>query len=213
MKNPVYLILLAAIVISGLIPAGMCAEPVGDAGSGFITVTNPPVAEFFTSTQFGTAPLLITFSDRSQGSPPLTYLWEFGDGSTSTDQNPTHAYTRDGRYAVSLSVTNRYGTDTKTIPDFISVGTMPAASFYAAPLQGTIPLTVNFTDTSGNGVTSWHWDFGDGTTSSAQNPTHIYTKTGTYTVSLSTVNRYGEGYRSMPGLINARLNSQHGIFC
>ncbi len=87
----------------------------------------------------------------------------------------------------------------------MSVGSIPAASFYATPTQGTIPLTVDFTDTSGSGVTSWNWNFGDGGTSNVQNPSHTYTKTGTYSVSLSTVNRYGEGHSTGPGLINTGM--------
>jgi hypothetical protein len=116
MKNHVRFILLVAVVFCCLIPAGTLAAGVNDSGSGFIVVTNPPVADFYTSTQFGTAPLLVTFSDRSLGSPPFSYLWEFGDGSTSTEQNPTHSYTRDGLYTVSLTVTNQYGTDKKRLP-------------------------------------------------------------------------------------------------
>jgi len=198
-----HLLLLIGIVFCGLIPVGTLAITDGESGSGFIIVTNPPVADFFTNTQFGTAPLLVSFSDRTRGSLPLIYFWEFGDGSTSTEQNPSHSYARNGRYAVSLTVTNKYGTDKKTIPEFVSVGTIPAASFYAAPVQGTIPLTVKFTDSSGSGITSWHWNFGDGTTSTAQNPFHTYTKEGIFTVSLDTMNRYGEGHSTRAGLINA----------
>lgn len=203
MKQLIQSILLMAIVFCGLIPTGTLAAPSGEPVSGFIVVTNPPVADFFTNTRFGTAPLLVSFADRSQGSLPLNYFWEFGDGSTSTEQNPTHSYTGNGRYTVSLTVKNKYGTDKKTIPEFVSLETIPAASFYATPAQGTIPLTVKFTDTSGSGIISWHWDFGDGTTSSIQNPSHTYTKTGTYTVSLDTKNRYGEGHRTENNLINA----------
>jgi PKD repeat protein/Zn-dependent protease len=198
-----HLLLLIGIVFCGLIPAGTLAITDGESASGFIIVTNPPVADFFTNTQFGTAPLLVSFSDRTRGSLPLNYIWEFGDGSTSTEQNPTHSYARNGRYTVSLTVTNKYGTDKKTIPEFVSVGTIPAASFYATPVQGTIPLTVKFTDSSGTGITSWHWNFGDGTTSTAQNPSHTYTKEGFFTVSLDTMNRYGEGHSTRVGLINA----------
>lgn len=203
MRHILHSILFIAIIFCAFIPSGTLAASTEELESGFIVVTNPPVADFFTVTQYGTAPLLVSFSDRSKGSLPINYLWEFGDGSTSTEQNPTHAYTGNARYSVSLTVTNKYGTDKKTIPDFISVGTTPSASFYATPTQGTIPLTVQFTDTSGPGITSWHWNFGDGVSSSAQNPSHTYTKTGIYTISLDTINRFGEGHRTSAGLINA----------
>jgi PKD repeat protein/Zn-dependent protease len=203
MKHLTHFVLLFAIFFCGLIPAYAHAAPSDEAGSGFIVVTNPPSADFFTNTESGTAPLLVSFSDRSSGSMPLNYFWEFGDGSTSTEPNPSHTYTGNGGYAVSLTVTNKYGTDKKTVPAFISVGRTPAASFHAAPTQGTIPLTVTFSDTSGAGVTTWHWDFGDGIRSSLQNPTHTYTKTGIYPVSLDTTNRYGDGHLTKPGFIHA----------
>jgi PKD repeat protein len=202
MKNPTYLILLIAIVFCVLIPAGTLAAPAEVTDSGYIVVTNPPVADFFTSTQSGTPPLPVTFSADAKGSPPFTYFWDFGDGSTSRDQNPTHVYSGNGKYAVTLTVTNRYGSDTKTVQDFVAVGSTPSASFYVLPIQGTPPLAVNFTDTSGFGVISWKWDFGDGATSTVQNPGHVYTKPGSYTVSLTTVNRFGEGHSIRPGLIN-----------
>ena len=201
MKNLIFFILLFAIVSCGLIPLAVASDPAPDLQSGFITVTNPPVADFFTTTQYGIAPLRVSFSDRSRGSLPMTYLWSFGDGTISTDQNPTHAYAVNGNYTVSLAVTNRFGTDTKTVPAFISLGTTPAAAFYASPTQGTIPLTVAFTDSSGAGVTSWHWDFGDGSNASVQNPVHTYTKSGTFSVSLDTTNRFGDGHIRKSALI------------
>jgi PKD repeat protein len=201
MKHPIRLVLLIVIAFLGLIPTGIIAAPDGESGSGFIVVTNPPVADFFTTTSSGIAPLLVSFSDRTQGSHPLNYFWEFGDGSSSNEQNPTHAYAGNGRYTVSLTVTNKYGTDKKTISEFISVGDLPSVSFSATPLQGTIPLTVRYTDTSDSGITSWHWNFGDGVTSSIQNPSHTYTKTGIYTVSLDTTNLYGNGQVTKPGFI------------
>ena len=59
---------------------------------------------------------------------------------------------------------------------------VPTASFTAAPTSGTAPLTVQFTDTSTGGPTSWAWDFGDGSTSTAQNPGHVYASAGSYSV-------------------------------
>jgi hypothetical protein len=139
MKCLMHIILLAAIVFSGLIPAGTRADPSGESQSGFIVVTNPPVADFFTNTQFGTAPLVVSFSDLSEGSLPMNYFWEFGDGSTSAEQNPTHIYTGISMYNVSLTVTNRYGTDKKIIPEFVSVGTIPAAPFTLLPHKEQFP--------------------------------------------------------------------------
>jgi len=69
--------------------------------------------------------------------------------------------------------------------------TPPVADFSGTPTEGTAPLTVQFTDESTNTPTSWSWNFGDGETSEEQNPTHIYTKAGTYTVTLTATNEGG----------------------
>ena len=61
----------------------------------------------------------------------------------------------------------------------------PVANFSGSPTSGTEPLTVNFTDLSTGSITSWAWTFGDGGTSTAQNPSHTYTSAGTYTVALT----------------------------
>jgi PKD repeat protein len=70
-------------------------------------------------------------------------------------------------------------------------GPAPTASFTATPTTGSVPLAVNFTDTSTGGPTSWAWDFGDGGTSTAQSPSHTYTSTGTFTASLTATNDLG----------------------
>jgi trimeric autotransporter adhesin len=70
-------------------------------------------------------------------------------------------------------------------------GPAPTANFTATPTSGTVPLTVNFTDTSAGGPTSWAWDFGDGGTSTAQSPSHTYTSTGTFTAGLTATNELG----------------------
>jgi PKD repeat protein len=70
-------------------------------------------------------------------------------------------------------------------------GTAPVASFTATPTSGSAPLTVNFTDASTGDTTSWAWDFGDGETATAQNPSHTYTTAGTYTATLTASNEVG----------------------
>lgn len=77
----------------------------------------------------------------------------------------------------------------------------PATAFTATPITGRAPLTVQFTDLSGGLPTSWHWDFGDGTTSNDRNPTHTYTKPGIYTVALTVSNAYGKVTETKAGLI------------
>jgi len=90
----------------------------------YITVTeqagNPPTAEFSANTISGEAPLEVQFTDLSADNP-TSWLWNFGDGSTSTAQNPSYTYHVPGMYTVSLTATNSYGSDTVTKVDYITV--------------------------------------------------------------------------------------------
>ncbi len=179
--------------------------PATGPGSGFIVVASAPAADFYTATQVGTAPFRVSFFDRSEGSLPLGYLWNFGDGTTSQEQNPTHIYATNGKYIVMLTVTNSFGQDTKSLTGFIAVGDPPVPDFSASPSQGNIPLTVAFTGMSNGTTNSWRWDFGDGTSASVQNPIHTYTKPGIYTVTLSGANEFGTGHITKSGIINTGM--------
>jgi PKD repeat protein len=152
----------------------------------------PPVAEFVGSPTSGLVPLTVNFTDQSTGGP-TSWSWTFGDGGTSTAQNPSYEYTAAGTYTVSLTATNAYGNDTETKTNYITVSDPPppVAAFSGTPTSGDAPLTVNFTDESTGSPTSWSWTFGDGGTSTAQNPSYEYTAAGTYTVSLTATNAYG----------------------
>jgi PKD repeat protein len=164
-------------------------------------VTNPPSADFFTSTRYGSAPFTVSFSDSSRGREPFTYLWEFGDGATSDRKNPSHTYKSPGEYDVRLTVTNIYASDTKTVPAYIGVGDAPVAGFITSAGAGTAPLSVLFTDASRNRPTAWAWDFGDGTTSAEMNPSHTYAAPGTYTVRFSVSNHFGTDEVVKAGLV------------
>lgn len=140
---------------------------------------------------FGCGPLTNNFTQSSTNAGAGTidsYLWDFGDGNTSTAENPTHTYDNSGTYSVSLTVTNSVGcssTDTKT--NFVQV-VGPDPNFGADTLTADCgPLTVNFSDSTifSAPITSWAWSFGDGGTSNLQNPTHTYTTTGNFDVSLT----------------------------
>jgi len=197
-------ILLFAILICCCIPVMVNAAPANTTpAAGFITVTNTPVADFFTSSRYGPSPFTVSLADSSHGSMPMIYHWEFGDGASSTMQNPTHTYLSNGEYTVSLTVTNQYGSDTKTVAAFIGAGFPPEANFSASPFDGNIPLTVSFTDLSKNTPTDWMWDFGDGATSTDQNPVHTYTLAGTYDVRLKVSNHFGNDAFFRKNYINA----------
>ncbi|HLF29248.1 MAG TPA: PKD domain-containing protein, partial [Anaerolineae bacterium] len=154
----------------------------------FTTLRVRDSANFVASPLSGTVPLSVTFSDLST---PLggieAWLWDFGDGSTSTAQNPTQVYTQPGSYTVTLTVAAGSDVYTKTRPAYIEVASNIALDFSGQPVTGTAPLTVNFTNLSTplGEVDAWLWDFGDGITDTLQNPTHVYPQAGTYTVTLT----------------------------
>ncbi|PAV14145.1 hypothetical protein ASJ81_15465 [Methanosarcina spelaei] len=171
----------------------------------YITVkTAPvkPVAAFSASPTSGYAPLKVTFTDKSANSP-TSWKWTFGDGKTSTTKSPAYTYTKAGKYTVSLTVKNAAGSSSKTIKNYIVVNTLkaPVASFSAKPTSGKVPLNVQFTDKSSNSPTSWKWNFGDGTYSTAKNPVHKYSKAGKYTVSLTVKNAKGSNTKTISGYI------------
>ncbi len=156
-----------------------------------------PSAQFSASPLSGPEPLTVDFSENSTSYDGIaSWLWDFGDGQTSTEQNPSHQYAQDGVYTVSLSVTESDGdSDTEARAGYIAVSdTGPSAEFSASPLSGGEPLTVSFSDgsTSYDGIASWLWDFGDGQTSTEQNPTHQYAQDGVYTVSLTVTEADGD---------------------
>ena len=151
-----------------------------------------PVANFAAPVVSGASPLIVEFTDLSVG-VPTNWGWDFGDGTTSNERCPTHVYTDSGTYSVSLTVSNALGTDELTRTDYVAVDVIPpVADFTADPTSGLSPLPVQFTDTSRGGhPTSWSWDFGDGGTSSAQHPNHLYAGSGTFTVELTVSNAFG----------------------
>ncbi|NRA75536.1 MAG: HYR domain-containing protein [Planctomycetes bacterium] len=150
-----------------------------------IVVTAPaPVADFLANPTSGTYDLVVDFTDSSTG-PIDSRLWDFGDGSTSTESNPSHTYTIAGTFTVSLTVTGPGGIDTMVCASCIEVeDPPPTAGFDIDPTSGIHDLLVSFTDASTGVITMRQWDFGDGGSSLEQNPTHLYTEAGLYTVTL-----------------------------
>ena len=178
-----------------------------DKGSNTVTKTDyiqvmidKPIAVFSASPTSGKAPLTVIFTDKSTGIP-TKWQWSFGDGSSSFIQNPTHKYSKTGKYTVSLTVKNAKGSNTVTKTDYITVIDKPVAAFSASPISGKAPLTVIFTDKSTGIPAKWQWSFGDGSSSFVQNPTHKYSKAGKYTVSLTVKNAKGSNNKTMPDYI------------
>jgi PKD repeat protein len=163
-----------------------------------------PVADFAGTPTSGTAPLSVQFTDLSSGGP-TSWLWTFGDGTTSTLRSPSKTYATAGTYTVSLRATNSLGSDTYTRSGYVQVANPlpPVANFSGTPLSGFAPLQVAFTDLSTNGPTSWLWSFGDGTTSTLRNPSKTYTSPGVYSVSLRATNVSGSNTLVRSGYVNA----------
>ncbi|MCS3800028.1 PKD domain-containing protein [Niastella sp. OAS944] len=117
------------------------------------------------------------------------WLWDFGDGTTSTLENPTHVYNNTGKYNIKLTVTTTGGcTATTTEIDGVKVGTPPATNFSIGATDVCASSPVNFTDLTPKPVDEWEWDFGDGGSSNIQNPSHLFLDTGTFIVKLTAFN-------------------------
>ena len=153
----------------------------------------PPVADFSATPRNGIEPLIVFFSDESNSSDGIvSWSWDFGDGTTSDEQNPEHSY-RVGQYTVSLTVEEAdEDTDTSVKEDYITVtvhSNLSPVADSAGPYSGVEGEGISF-DGSGSSdsdgtIVSWFWDFGDDETSTSQNPMHVYAQDGTYQVTLT----------------------------
>lgn len=171
----------------------------------------PPAADFTASPLVGDPPLTVTFRDLSYGKVD-SWLWSFGDGSTSTLPNPVHTYFVPGSYTVSLLVTNAYGSNRKTTENFILIGSPPIANFLAEPVEGQAPLSVQFTDLSTGSPKAYEWSFSDGTRSTEKNPVHIFQYGGTYNVTLTVTNSYGTNKYTPEIGITATPPTLHDVY-
>ena len=157
-------------------------------------------ADFSASPRAGTNPLTVSFINNSP-EEATSWLWDFGDGTTSNEENPTHIYSENGDYSVSLTISNDDDSDTKTETNYIVVRDAVVADFTADKEIGLAPLTVQFTDNSTGNPTAWLWNFGDGTTSNEQNPQKTYTSTGNYNVSLMVENEVDSNEKTQDNFI------------
>jgi PKD repeat protein len=156
-------------------------------GGGPVCVENlVPTADFelFSPIILGNSAI---FTNTSTGDG-LQFFWEFGDGATSTVTNPSHLYMASGVYTVTLTVSNSVGSDVAT--GTIAVWQAPAASFSSSS-PDLLGATTVFTNTSTGDNLQFSWGFGDGVTSTLAAPTHVYTATGVYTVTLAVSNEVG----------------------
>jgi PKD repeat protein len=157
-----------------------------------------PVANFSSNITEGYVPLTAQFTDLSENVTERN--WDFGDGDTSSEQDPVHTYSSAGTYEVGLVTNNENGTDSKL--DTITVyeqpdGVIPIANFTSNITEGYAPLTVQFTGLSEN-ATVINWDFGDGSTSIDHDPVHTYFAAGNYRVKLTVSNENGTSSKLVP---------------
>lgn len=168
------------------VPAAEPATPLGHAAGTNEVSIKPSVTEGCPGTS-------VEFEVTNLPAPGTRMLWNFGDGSFSTDPAPKHAYNKAGRYEVTLSMSSQTGGTifNKPVSDVIVIHERPEAAFNPMPQEylDRVP-SVHFENKSLKG-TSYFWDFGDGSTSSLQVPTHVYKKKGEYTVSLVVTNAIG----------------------
>lgn len=160
-----------------------------------IAVGTTPDAGFLISTNE------LTVSLENISANANTYEWHFGDGQSSTETHPTHAYAGYGAYTISLIATNECGNDTSQIE--IVLGTVPNAAFTYNDHDGCAPFEVQFIDQSQNNPTSWNWTFegGNPPVSALQNPVIVYETPGEYSVTLQVTNSYGTDVLMLSGLI------------
>ncbi|HMJ46549.1 MAG TPA: PKD domain-containing protein, partial [Ferruginibacter sp.] len=156
----------------------------------------------------GCAPLVVTFLDQSTGSP-TQWRWDLGNGTISFLQNPSVTYFNPGQYNIKLVIQNASGSDSIVKNQYITINAQPTVNFSGSILTGCFPLPVQFTDLSlaGSGsIDSWQWDFGDGTSSTIRNPSHTYTASGNYNVSLRVRNSQG-CYKTLTRAQYIQINS------
>lgn len=150
-----------------------------------LTTFPSPKADFQSAIQkYCTLPAAVTFENLSEDA--VSAKWHFGDSTTSTQMAPTHAYQLNGVFDVKLRVANEQGCmDSITKTGYIHVND-PEVQFIGRNNSGCVPLTVEFQNeiNSPEPITQYFWDFGDGTTSTSANPSHQYTKEGTFDVKL-----------------------------
>lgn len=156
-----------------------------------VAVFAPLDASFVWSPSSPTPNDTVQFTDQSSGSP-TAWNWSFGDGTTSSQPNPSKKYPVAGSYLVTLTVsrTGSSSSTTKTIGVSSGVPITPnvVAAFSLSSPSPTAGASVTFNDQSSGSPTTWSWTFGDGGSSASKNPIHVYALPGTYTVSLTASN-------------------------
>lgn len=196
-RNPAH-----RFAVPGAYAVTLIASNAGGSSSQTHTVTvasAAPVANFTYTPAAPTAGLTVQFTDTSTGGP-TSWSWSFGDpasgaSNASASRNPSHVFAAAGVYTVTLSASNAGATGLRNRA--VTVGaSAPVAGFMFDPAAPAPGQSVQFFDATTGGPTVWSWDFGDpdsgaANASSEQNPAHVFSRSGTYTVTLTASNAMG----------------------
>ena len=180
------------IILPAFTPSNLLQAPQGCADSitklQYIRVLGP-LTSFTVSATEGCNPFTVQFTDESKNA--VSWAWSFGDGYSSSGESPVHTYRDTGSFTVALVTHDSTGCSSYySYPQKIIVHGVPTASFFTNDTGGCQPYPVNLNNTS-IGQDSSLWNFGDGTSSTQPNPTHIYTTPGAYIVTLISSNQFG----------------------
>lgn len=171
-----------------------------------VRIFDKPSAAFYTAqAACSNGPVTFKDSTNTNGRQLIRWLWNFGDGSAATVNNPTHAFNKAGTYTVSYAVITDIGCLSDTAKQTLTLTEPPVAAFTA----GTVlceKKAVSFSDQSSpvNSLAKWAWNFGDGAASTLKSPSHTYAAAGKYTVTLDITTLNGcISTASVPVTINA----------
>jgi PKD repeat protein len=166
----------------------------------------PPEGQFVADITSGCSPFVVQFTATYERLVD-SVRWDFGDGSPSSNLlQPTHSYSGDRPFTVTLIVIGPAGRDTTIRSNYIVANSIPVTSFVANATTGCDSLAVTFTSTSTGTITSRRWDFGDGSSSDSTNPSHTYLTPGQYSVTLIDSGPCGMDTFTRPNFIRLGAN-------
>jgi gliding motility-associated-like protein len=189
LQNPMHVFDTAGIYNVTLIVSntGTCADTITKQ----VLIGDAPIASFSADSACFSSPTHFSDSSIANAASIVSWLWLFGDGGSSTLQNPVHTYANWGNYTVTLQVVNSANciSDTSVI---VFVKPLPTAIFSFDGACAGAPTQFNdISATASGSIVSWLWDFGDGTTDTVQHPIHVYAQGGSFNVSLTVTNSFG----------------------
>ena len=175
-----------SVVLTLTTEAGEVCEPASDQLN--IIIDNPLIANFDVANACVGQTTQFIDQTLALGGEIVSWMWDFGNGQTSSDQNPSVVYSETGSYTVTLMVVDAQGCVAE-VTQLVSISEVPTAAFSVETVDED--GTFSFTDNS-DGASSWSWDFGDGVGSSnVQNPVYRYPEDGLFTVILTVTNEFG----------------------